>query len=156
MIRSFLNIFLPEDEYKRTRILYFMAETTFLTVIVLLLFGLMKYVFHIPHLDTEFVVLLSPFLMVAYSYFRYIFSGIEHTEVSSKQDYKKGRRTAGMRALLVGVIFFIIILIIKGIPTNYEEGLDLITLPIIFIVIYFVFDLVSLKRSIKKNKELDD
>lgn len=156
MIRSFLKVFLPEDEYKRTRILYFMAETTFLTVGILLLLGLLKYVLHIPHLDTEFILLLSPFLMVGYPYFRYILSGIEHTEVSSKKDYKRGRHVAAKRALLVGVLFFIIILLVKGFPDNYNEGLDLIALPIIFSLIYYVFDLVSLRQSIKKNKELDD
>lgn len=155
MIRSFLNAFLPEDEYKRMQILYFMAETTFLTVIILLLFGLLKYILNL-NLDTEFLLLLGPFLMMAYSYFRYIFSGIEHTEVSNKQDYIKRRRTAVKRSLLVGVIFFVIHLIVKGIPTSYDDGIDLIALPIIFIFIYFLFEMISLKRSFNKNKDLTD
>lgn len=35
----FLNVFLPDDEYKRTRILYFMAEGTFISVTLLILFA---------------------------------------------------------------------------------------------------------------------
>lgn len=156
MIRSFLNAFLPEEEYKRLRVLYFMAETTFLTVVILLLFGLMKYILNFPALDTEFVVLLGPFLMMAYAYFRYILSGIEHTEVSNEREYKKARRIVVKRSLLVGVIFFVLNFIVKGIPTNYEDGIELIALTILFTLFYFLFDFVSLKRSYKKNGELDD
>ncbi|MEW9677913.1 hypothetical protein ABRT01_17450 [Lentibacillus sp. L22] len=156
MIHSFLNAFLPEDEYKRTRILYFMAETTFLTVVILLLFGLIKYILNFSHLDADLLIMIVPFLMMAYAYFRYIFSGIEHTEVSNKQDYKKERRIVIKRSLLVGIIFFIIFLIVKGIPTSYVEGLDLIVPSVIFTILYFLFDLFSLKRSTMKNKELDD
>ncbi|MEI3599119.1 MULTISPECIES: hypothetical protein [unclassified Oceanobacillus] len=155
MIRSFLNAFLPEDEYKRTRILYFMAETTFLTIVILLVLGLLKYFLNI-NIDTQFILLIGPFLMMGYSYFRYIFSGIEHTEVSDKQDYIKRRRKVVKRSLLVGVIFFIIILIVKGIPGNWEDRLDLIALPILFTIFYFLFDYISLKRSYKKNKDLTD
>src|SRR5690625_2365067 len=106
MIRSFLNVFLPEDEYKRMRILYFMAETTFITIIGLLLLGLMKYFLDF-NIDTEFILLLSPFIMIAYSYFRYVFSGIEYTEVTNRQDYIKRRRISVNRSFLVGVIFSI-------------------------------------------------
>jgi len=108
-----------------------------------LLFGLSKYIFNLAHLDTEFLLLLGPFLMMAYTYFRYIFSGIEHTEVLNKQNYRKKRKIAVKRSLLVGLIFFIISFIVKGVPTSYDEGIDLIALPIIFILLYFLFELIS-------------
>jgi hypothetical protein len=155
MIRSFLNVFLPEDEHKRTRILYFMAETTFLTVVFLLLFGLMKYILNL-HLDTDLLVMISPFLMMAYVYFRYIFSGIEFTDVANKGEYKKQRHVVVKRSLLFGVVFLIIQFIVKETPTNYVEGIELIALPIIAILFYFLFDYISLKRSYKKNRELTD
>lgn len=155
MIRSFLNVFLPEDEYKRMRILYFMAETTFITIIGLLLLGLMKYFLDF-NIDTEFILLLSPFIMIAYSYFRYVFSGIEYTEVTNRQDYIKRRRISVNRSFLVGVIFSIILLIVKGIPDNWNDRIDLIAMPIIFTFLYFLFELISLKRSYKKNQSLTD
>lgn len=62
MIRSFLNTFLPEDEYKRLKILYVMAETAFLTVLALLLFGFFKYYLNF-NLSTELILLLGPFFM---------------------------------------------------------------------------------------------
>lgn len=155
MIRSFLNTFLPEDEYKRMRILYFMAETTFFSVIILFLLGFLKYIFNI-NLDTEFILVLTPPLMLAYTYFRYVFAGIEYTEVSNKNDYMKRRRVASSRSLFMGVMFSIIFFIVKGIPNNWNDGIDLIAMPIIFTVLYFIFEMISLNRSYKQNKDLTD
>lgn len=45
--------------------------------------------------------------MMGYSYIRYIFKGIEHTEVSDKQDYIKRRRMVVNRSLLAGVTFLL-------------------------------------------------
>lgn len=42
MVQSFLNYLLPKDVYKRTRILYFMAEIAFFIVAILLIFSLVK------------------------------------------------------------------------------------------------------------------
>jgi len=132
-----------------------MAETTFLTVVFLLLFGLMKYILNL-HLDTDLLVMISPFLMMAYVYFRYIFSGIEFTDVANKGEYKKQRHVVVKHSLLFGVVFLIIQFIVKETPTNYVEGIELIALPIIATLFYFLFDYISLKRSYKKNRELTD
>lgn len=126
MIRSFLNVFLSEDEYKRMRIVYFLAETTVITIVILLLFGFGKYTLKIPHVNTELLLLLGPFLMITYPFLRYILSGIEYTEI------------------------------VKGIPTTFIECLDLVIPTILFIPLYYLFEWVSLKRSFEKNKKLDE
>ncbi|HLS20852.1 MAG TPA: hypothetical protein VK056_04195 [Bacillota bacterium] len=156
MIRSFLNAFLPEDEYRRKQILYFMAEALFLIVGAFLLLGLLVYVFNSFSVNSDLLVFLSPFLMIAYVNFRYIFTGMEYTEVFQERDYTKERRYAIVRSLVAGSIFTIALLVIKGLPTNMSETLDITVLPIIFIVFYFIIECISLKRSINKNKELDD
>jgi hypothetical protein len=159
LIHSFLNVFLPDDEYKRLRVLYFMAEAAFLMIGLLMLgSALNNYLlkWNLEGTEVTFILTMIPMLMVGYTYFRYIFSGIEHTEVLNKQSYKRKRRVAGKRALSVGGIFFILLLIAKGIPKNYDEGMDLIALPVISTLLYFLFDLISLKRSVKKNTELED
>jgi len=153
MIRSFLNIFLPEDEYKRLQVLYIMAETTFLTIVILLLFGLMKYILNFLHLDTDFLVMIGPFLMMAYAYFRYIFSGIEFTEVADKQMYKKSRRSIIISGITFGVLFAIVYFIPFG---PKKEGLEAIAFVGLMAFFYFLFDYISLKRSYKKNKDLPD
>lgn len=159
MIRSFLNAFLPDDEYKRLRVLYFMAEAAFLMGGFLIVGSALNNYWLQWNFNTNtvtFILLMIPMVMGAYAFIRYIFSGIEYTEVSNKKDYNKERRAVVKRSLLFGVMFFIIHFIFKGIPANYDEGIDLVVLPIMVIIFYFLFDLFSLKRSIKKNKELDD
>lgn len=156
MFRSFLNIFLPDDEYKRTRILYFMAEAMLMTVVAFLVIGMPVYFFNHLSIDGEALLFLTPFLMVTYTFLRYIFSGLQHTEIFHERDYKRERLQAIIRTGLSGFFFFIALLIIKGIPKNISETLDLIFLPVFFIIFYFILEITSLKRSIKKNKELDE
>lgn len=155
MIRSFLNVVLPDDEYKRKQILYFMAEAMFLTVSILLVLGLFSYIFNSFLVDSTLLLFLSPFLMTTYVYFRYILAGMEYTEVFRESDYKKQRRQAILRSLIAGAIFTVALLIVKGIPGHIDEAVDVIMLPIFFIVFYFLFELISLKRSIRKNRDLD-
>lgn len=159
MIRSFLNVFLPEDEYKRLRILYFIAETAFLMGGLLFVGSVLNTYWlklTLEPMEVTLLLVMIPMLMTGFAYCRYIFSGIEHTKVSSKQDYKKERRVSAKRAIGAGLTFFIIIFILQGIPTNYNEGIDLIALPIVFAFMHFIFDIISLKRSAKKNKELNE
>src|SRR5699024_11113237 len=126
------------------------------SVALLLLLGLIKYVFNFMFFDADILIMMAPFLMMAYVYLRYIFSGIEFTEVASKGAYHKQRRASGKRSLLAGLLFFLIQLLINGLPANPDEKLDLIALPIIFTIFYFLFDFISLKRSYRKNKDLTD
>ncbi len=108
MIRSFLNAFLPEDEYKRLRVLYFISEAVFLMSGILLLGSALNNYWLKWNLDTgefTFFLMMIPVLMLSYTYIRYIFTGIEYTEVSNKRDYKKERRAVVKRSLLFGVMF---------------------------------------------------
>jgi hypothetical protein len=92
MIRSFLSIILPEDEYKRLRVLYFMSEAAFLMGGLLLVGSALNNYWlkwNLEEVEVTFILMMIPMLMAGYTYFRYIFSGIEHTEVSTKQGYKK-------------------------------------------------------------------
>src|SRR5690625_1845590 len=94
-----------------------MAETTFLTVLVLLMIASLKYYANLPF-DTELLLLLGPFIMNGYTYVRYILSGIEYTNVSNEREYKEQRKKVVIRSLVIGVVFFFILLLFKGIPTK--------------------------------------
>ncbi|RYG71965.1 hypothetical protein EU245_12130 [Lentibacillus lipolyticus] len=153
MIRSFLNIFLPEDEYKRLQVLYFMAETTFLTVVILLLVGFFKYILSFEMIDITFLVMYGPFIMMTYVYVRYILSGIEFTEVANTQTYKKRRRSIVKSAITFGILFAIFYFIPFG---PRKEGLEAIAFVGLIVFFYFLFDYISLKRSYKKNEDLSD
>lgn len=152
MIRSFLNIFLPEDEYKRLQVLYFMAETTFLAIVIFLLFGVMKYLLSYWNLNVDFIVMITPFLMMGYVYLRYIFSGMEFTEVAYQQTYKKSRRSV----IISGIVFGLLFGATYFIPVPGRKGLEAVAFTVLIAFFYFLFDYISLKRSYKKNKDLPD
>lgn len=65
MFRSIMNSLLPNDEYKRFRMLFFMAEALILTVILFLLLGIIVYFFE--HLTIPAEVPL--FLIMMYLFF---------------------------------------------------------------------------------------
>lgn len=155
VIRSFINIFLPDDEYKRLRILYFMAEAAGLTILILFLLGIFVYFFDSFSVDGQVLLFLSPYLMMMYVFLRYIFSGMEYPELFHEKDYKKKRNRALIRSLIVGTTFGIILLMFKGIPGHISEVPDAVIKPILFIVFYYIIEIISLKCSIKKNIDLD-
>lgn len=157
MVHSFLNYFLPEDEYKRIRIVYFMAEAAFLLIGILLLFFFLNHYWlkwNLP--DGSFVAFMVPMIMVVYTYTRYVFSGIEFTDIATRKDYRRQSRITLKRSLTLGLIYFVVSFIFKGIPSNWVEAIDIIGPAILVIVFYYIYDYISLKRSFKKNKELDD
>lgn len=131
-----------------------MAETTFLTVLMLLIIGSLKYYANLPF-DPELLLLLGPFIMIGYTYVRYILSGIEYTNVSNEREYKEQRKKVVIRSLVIGVVFFLILLLFKGILTKLEETIELIVLPILFIIFFILFNFFSLKRSMKKNQDVE-
>lgn len=156
-MRSFLNYLLPDDEYKRTRILYFLAESAVILAVGLLIFtGLNSYWFEIGDFNLTFTLFLIYIFIIFYVYLRYIFSGIEFTSVYNKKQYKRERQLRVKTAFSSGVVFFLVNFFLKGIPTNLEEWLDIVGPSVLFIVFFILFDFISLKRSFKKNKELMD
>ncbi|MCH4985817.1 hypothetical protein AB4G91_10305 [Macrococcoides goetzii] len=154
MNKSFLNGLLPSDEYKKTRILYFMAEALVVNVVLLFVF-MSLYYFVSLEIDLGIILFLSSVLLIGYPYFRYILSGMEHTEISTEKEYKRTRKEVVLHAILSGIFFGIVMLVIKGIPNNLYEGMDYIFMSILFAIFYLLFDYISLRKSYNKNKELD-
>jgi len=156
MIKSFLNFLLPDDEYKRIRIVYFIAEAAVILAVVLLLYTLFTSWLDLQSRNGFVIAVFSFFFIMMYTFIRYIFSGMEHTNVVSREQFVKKRIRILGNALGVGLVFFVLNLIFEGIPSNREEAMDIIGPTIFFIVFYLLFDYISLKRSYKKNKELLD
>ncbi|MFC4023954.1 hypothetical protein ACFOUV_09120 [Oceanobacillus longus] len=156
MIQSFLNIFLPDDEYKRMKIVYIMAEATFLTTGILMLFSFLNLNWFKWSLDGSLIMFLIAAFIMCYTFMRYIFSGIEHTDVSNENDYSTRRRKSLKNSLRFGLIFFVASFVIKGVPSGWVEAMDIIGPSILVIIFHYLFDYISLKRSYKKNKDVID
>ncbi|MFD2627291.1 hypothetical protein [Oceanobacillus kapialis] len=156
-MRSFLNYLLPDDEYKRTRILYFLGESAVILAVGALIFlGLNIYWLDVGDIDLTFTLTMVFLFILCYTYLRYIFSGIEFTNVYNQKQYKKERKVRLIAALFSGVAFFLVTFLINGKPSNMEDWLDIIGPSVFFIIFFFLFDYISLKRSYRKNKELTD
>ncbi|WP_414055632.1 hypothetical protein [Macrococcus equi] len=154
MTKSFLNALLPSDEYKKTRMLYFMAEALVINVILVFIAMTLYYFMHF-NINKDLILFLCPMLLIGYPYGRYILSGMEHTEVSTEKEYRRTRKEVMVHALFSGLFFGLAMLIVRGIPHNWSEGIDFIFMPLLFTGFYILFDYVSLRKSYEKNKELD-
>lgn len=156
MTKSFLHVLLPDDEYKRERMLYFLAETAIITIILCLCIAISnRFIF--PSSDQSIIPLfLIPVFMVLYPFARYIFSGMEYAEVANEKTYKQKRKEKMSQSIVSGMIFFIIFNIIRGFPVNANEWYEIISISILYAISLFVINYISLKNSYKKNKDLND
>ncbi|MER1999022.1 MAG: hypothetical protein ABS882_04540 [Lysinibacillus sp.] len=80
-MNSWLKIFLPNDEYKERQMLFFLAEASVLQVIVILVLMFVSKLL-VP-LSLSFALIICLASVIFYVGIRYIFSGIEYTDVDS-------------------------------------------------------------------------
>lgn len=156
MIRSFLNGLLPADEYKRNRIVYFLAEAAVIQSVSLISLLLLSSWFDWEVFEGYGVVLFSTLFILIYTFIRYMLSGMEHVNVVTKEQLAKRQKSIVKQGLSVGFFFFVFRIIFDGIPRSWNDTLDTIVPTIFFILIYIAFDTISLRRSYKKNIELLD
>lgn len=150
-MKSWVSFFLPNDEYKEKKMLYFLSEGAiilFLSLIVMIVCN--KYF----NLDVETVLLLNIAIFLFYVSGRYIVSGIEYTDISTEREYRKELRVIFIRTIGFVVIFMTLYLIFINVPSSLNEWFEISGLLISVSVVWFLSNYISLKRSYKKNKEL--
>lgn len=140
----------------REKMIYFIAESAVIVMIISLCVGLSEYLFIDSNYNPVIVLFLIPFFMIIYTLFRYIFSGMEYSEVVTKAHYKQRRKEKFVQSIVSGGLFFILYNILKGLPDHSSEWYNRIGMSILFTVFLFLIYYISLKRSYKKNKELAD
>ncbi|WZX99516.1 hypothetical protein NSQ26_09260 [Bacillus sp. FSL W7-1360] len=154
MIRSWIGWLLPEDEYKRQKVLYFIAEGAFLSCSIFFAVGIFLILFNASDdtwLATSF---LSSMIFPVYVTIRYTLSGIEYANVEDEKDKKTKKKT-----LLKSTIGFFLIFLLFNIltkPLGDDSWLDVIMVPILVSLFWYIIGYVSLTRSIRKNKQLDE
>ncbi|SIS44985.1 hypothetical protein [Salimicrobium flavidum] len=150
-MRSWITFLLPEDEYKERKMLFFFAESGVLLFAVLAILLVTNSYFTF---DAGTVLLLGVALFLFYITTRYMFAGIEYTDVVTEKAYRKERKVTFLRSLSFLGIFVVLYAIFLGIPSDRGEWMDVIGISMITAIIMFVTTYISLKRSYKKNKEL--
>ncbi|MDQ0229790.1 DUF3278 domain-containing protein [Metabacillus malikii] len=149
-MNSWLSIILPSDEYKEKKMLYFFAEGAVVMFICTLLFLLAsKYV----QLDVQFSLLIILFVFVAYVTIRYILSGVEYTDVSTEESFKKEFRVITRRSIVFVLTSILLYTLLIELPSG-KEWYEVIGLFILAGILMFLTSYVSLRRSYIKNKEL--
>src|SRR5690625_6610718 len=113
MIKSWISFLLPNDEYKRQRILHFFAEGSILLLIYL---GLSFTTVNLTNwnFDLEVILGLAIVLFISYTFVRYTLSGIEYTDISTDKQYKKERNSFVQKSIIFGFTFFTISLFFTG------------------------------------------
>lgn len=156
MVKSWVSILLPDDEYKERKILYFLAEGS----IILLVFLLISFGLHVvnPHWNFGIKVVTGSGIAIfaCYVMFRYTFSGIEYTDIGTEKEYTKEKGLITFKSITFVVIFFVFISLFNGLPNSGEQWFEIIGLLASVGIAMFLINYISLKRSYKKNKDLVD
>jgi amino acid transporter len=154
--KSWLSIFLPSDEYKEKNILYFLAESSIILVVLCMSFLVINRFSSLNELSGNLLIGVLLGVMVIYTFLRYIFSGVEYTNIFSGKEYKKEIKNIFLQSFKFVFIFLILYLIFFGVPGEQEDWIDIIGLSILIIFFMSLINYISLKRSYKKNKELEE
>lgn len=152
-MRSWLSFLLPVDEYRKKKALYFLSEGS--VILLLFLTGAFIINKYAPklQLDLELILFFSIWLFIGYVFLRYIISGMEYTDISTEQAYKRQLKVIATKSCGFAIMFNLLYLIFI-LPHNNGEWFDVLGLSITAGVILFSLDYISLKKSYKVNKSL--
>lgn len=151
MEKSWISHFLPKDEYKEKRILYFIAESVLLFLVLSIILICLSVFIELPSYKGEVVLLLILISISGYVLIRYIFSGIEYGNVFDISDYRKECKKMIYNSFKFAVIFAMIssVLVFAGIVSF--EWIDVIGLTVVGFILMFLLNYISLRYSFKKN-----
>ncbi|WP_110926967.1 DUF3278 domain-containing protein [Bacillus massiliglaciei] len=150
-MKSWISFIMPKDEYKETRMLYFFSEGAVLLFLFLMVMAVCNEFFK---LSAGTVLLLSIIIFLFYVMGRYILSGIEYTDVATESSFKKEIKNIVTRTGSFTVIFMIMSVWTGGMPENQMKWLEKIGLAACSGLFLFLMNVISLKRSYKRNKDL--
>ena len=155
MITSWLSILLPDDEYKKQRMLYFIAEGgTLLLIFLGITFGVKKLSSWNPDIDLVLGSAIAIFML--YVFLRYTLSGIEYTDVSTAKQFKQEKGIFIKKSMIFTATFTLVYFLFFGLQRIKEEWIDILAVAILGGLVLFIINYTSLKRSYKINRELLD
>ncbi|MBK3495778.1 DUF3278 domain-containing protein [Viridibacillus sp. YIM B01967] len=155
MKKSWLLFFLPQDEFKEKKLLYFLAEALVLFILFSISFLLISRFFNFKESSGVLLTGIGLSIVSIYTILRYILSGIEYTSVFSKADYKSEVKKISLQSIIFMIIFNFISILFKGAPQGKENWIDIIGLSILIVFFLFLMNYISLKTSYLKNKQIE-
>ena len=156
-MKSWLKFFLPEDEYKERQMLIFLAEAAVMQVV--LIFALMFISQSFIPMSSMFMLTICMFSIIFYVSARYIFSGIEYTDIDTEEAYKKQVKVLRVKSIGFVVIYLILAVIFgvfEMVPffDNQVDRIDFFAVLALMGIFLFVTQYISLRKSYLKNKDL--
>lgn len=153
-MNSWLKIFLPSDEYKERQMLYFLAEAAVLQVLLIL--ALVAVDSFMTPIRGTVVLIVCLATVIFYVGGRYIFAGIEYTDVDSDTHYKFQRKLLLIKSTAFFSIFVGCGVVFKTFDLfDFNENmLEYVVVALLGGVFLFGTSYISLKRSYEKNKDI--
>ncbi|RSL30246.1 hypothetical protein D7Z54_26945 [Salibacterium salarium] len=154
MIKSWFSVFLPEDEYKRQKSLYFFAEASVIIPIFLVVSLLINKLFF--SINYEFLNILALGLFGLYILLRYSISGIEYISVSTKAEFNNKKKKTFVQSINFSFIFGLLYLVLVDLPNSRDNWFQFTLLLVVIFILFFTINYISLKKSYQKNMDLMD
>jgi len=149
-MKSWISFLMPEDEYKEKKMLYFLAEGA---VVLFLFLAVTLTMTYFMDVNTDFMLLVGIAVFIFYTTGRYILSGMEYAEIATQKQYKREMKAIISRSAAFAMSYAVLYLIYSILSGN-ASWYEFIVMGISVGVVSFLFNLISLRRSYKKNKEL--
>lgn len=156
MEKTWIANLLSKDEYREKRFLYFVAESILILSILLFLYLIVDSFFINLNVPGDMMALISLGFLSIYILLRSTLTGIEYPEIATKARYKEEKRSKVYGSIRFGILFIIVYGVLKGIPANLQEVVNVIGPAILAAIFFFLLNYISLRKSYSKNRELLD
>lgn len=153
-MKNSLLFFLPSDEYKRNKIKGFFSEALLLVILVNVILLISIQFSNKDFMNNAFFAFINIVIPAGYILIRYILSGIEYAAIFTSTDYSKENKRLVKNSFKFFVMFALLTLIFKGIPSDFKETAEIVGVALIAAMMLMLINWLSLKSSYKKNKNL--
>lgn len=96
------------------------------------------------------------YFFLMYYMLRKVFTGVEHPNIASEKRYKKKRKEIIILWLTSFVIFLVANIGHKLLFSPDREWIDILGVSALFLIILFLIEYLSVKKSYQKNQDIGD
>ncbi|GIN13222.1 hypothetical protein J26TS2_30890 [Shouchella clausii] len=154
-MKSWIKYLLPNDEYKKQKLLNFLAEGFVISILMSVVFMLAETIFSL-NMDASIALFIPVVVSITYILIGYVSSGTEFSNVATSTDFQSERRKIVGSSITFGFIFSLLSILVTGLPKTIGDLITLSGLGVIACILMFLLNMFSLHRSYKKNKDLLD
>lgn len=152
---SFFQMNQSNDEYVEQKKVQFKVEGLYI-VLGMLIVNILQGFIRGKISDHVLLSLGIVFFFVMYYMLRKALTGVEHPNIASEKRYNKKRKEIIISSLIAFGTFLGGNIIHKLVFSPHREWIDIFAVSALFLVIWFLIDYFSVKRSYQKNQEIDD